>query len=89
MDIVASVLDAARGGAKKTHIMYNAFVSGQQVQEYLDLLMKQELIEYVKKENIYCTTEKGMQFLKMYKQVAYGMYPTGTAAMVKRISAYV
>jgi predicted transcriptional regulator len=69
MDIAASMLETADGGALKTRIMYNAFVSFPQLEEYLELLTDAGLIEYVKEEKVYHTTDKGRRFLKMYREV--------------------
>jgi predicted transcriptional regulator len=69
MDIAASLLQVAEGGAKKTHIMYKAFVSYPQLMEYVELLTEQGLLEYVKEENMYSTTDKGNRFLKIYGEM--------------------
>ncbi len=45
-EIVAMILDAANGGATKTKIMYSAFLSYNQLKEYLSLLIESNLIEY-------------------------------------------
>ena len=39
-EIVGNILDAANRGATKTKIMYMAFLSYNQVKEYLSVLMK-------------------------------------------------
>jgi predicted transcriptional regulator len=69
MDIAAAILEVAKGGAIKTRIMYTAFMSYPQTKEYLQLLLEQGLLEYVKEEKVYNTTDKGKRFLKMYKEV--------------------
>ena len=37
-EIVSMILDSANGGATKTKIMYNAFLSYNQLKEYLSVL---------------------------------------------------
>jgi predicted transcriptional regulator len=69
MDIAAAILKIAQGGSLKTRIMYSAFLSFPQLKEYLELLTDQGLLEHVKEEKIYSTTEKGRRFLKMYGEV--------------------
>ena len=69
MDIAADILEIAQGGAIKTRIMYRAFLSFPQLKEYLELLTDQGLLEHVKEEKVYSTTEKGKRFLKMYAEV--------------------
>ncbi|WP_415282282.1 winged helix-turn-helix domain-containing protein [Candidatus Nitrososphaera sp. FF02] len=75
MDIAAAILEIAQGGAIKTRIMYKAFLSFPQLKEYLELLLDGGLLEYVEEEKEYYTTEKGKQFLKMYKDVGQMIFP--------------
>ena len=66
-EIVAMILDAAnKGGETKTKIMYIAFLSYNQLNEYLSILIENNLIEYLDGANKYKTTEKGLFFLKMH-----------------------
>jgi predicted transcriptional regulator len=76
VDIAAAVLYAARKGALKTQVMYRAVVSFPQVEEYLDLLIKQGMVEY-SEDNMFYTTDKGMRFLKMYKDIGWMIFPRG------------
>ena len=69
-EIVASILDAAnKGGETKTKIMYFAFLSYNQVNEYLSLLIEHNLIEYLDGTKTFKTTEKGLHFLKMNNEI--------------------
>jgi predicted transcriptional regulator len=69
-EIVSSILDAANGGgASKTKIMYTAFLSYNQLNEYLSLLTENNLIEYLDGTNKFKTTEKGLKYLKMYNEI--------------------
>ena len=69
-EIVASILDAAnKGGETKTKIMYFAFLSYNQVKEYLSVLIENNLIEYLDGGNKFKTTEKGLNFLKMHNEI--------------------
>ena len=68
-EIVGNILDAANGGVTKTKIMYIAFLSYNQVHEYLSILVENNLIEYLHETQIYKTTEKGLHFLKMYNKI--------------------
>jgi predicted transcriptional regulator len=69
-EIVAMILDAANGGATKTKIMYNAFLSYNQLKEYLSILIENNLIEYLDGTNKFNTTEKGLNLLKTYNEIA-------------------
>jgi predicted transcriptional regulator len=68
-EIVGNILDAANRGVTKTKIMYIAFLSYNQVHEYLSILVENNLIEYRHETQIYKTTEKGLHFLKMYNKI--------------------
>ena len=64
-DIVRLLLDAANGGgATKTKLMYKAYLSFNQLREYLTLLVENGLIEYEGGQT-YRTTEKGMRVLQL------------------------
>ena len=70
-EIVAMILDAANeGGETKTKIMYFAFLSYNQLNEYLSILIENTLIEYLDGANKYKTTEKGLNYLKMYNEIS-------------------
>ena len=68
-EIVAMILDAANGGTTKTKIMYFAFLSYNQVKEYLSILIETNLIEYLVGVNKFKTTEKGLNFIKMHNEI--------------------
>jgi predicted transcriptional regulator len=68
-EIVSSILDAANGGTTKTKIMYTAFLSYNQLNEYLSLLTENNLIEYLDGTNKFKTTEKGLFFLKVHNEI--------------------
>ncbi|HEY9485480.1 MAG TPA: winged helix-turn-helix domain-containing protein [Nitrososphaeraceae archaeon] len=75
-EIVAMILNAANGGETKTKIMYFAFLSYNQVKEYLSVLIANNLIEYLDGGNKFKTTEKGLFFLKMYNEIGELLPPT-------------
>ena len=65
-DIVGLLLDAANGGgATKTKLMYKAYLSFNQLREYLTLLVENGLIEYEVGMRTYRTTEKGIRLLQI------------------------
>ena len=68
-EIVGNILDAANGGASKTKIMYTAFLSYNQLKEYLSVLIENNLIEYLDGTKTFKTTEKGLNFLKMHNAI--------------------
>jgi len=60
---------AAGGGATKTKLMYSAFISFNQLKEYLSLLAENGLIQYEEETHSFRTTEKGIQFLKLQNKI--------------------
>jgi predicted transcriptional regulator len=68
-DIVATILDAANGGAQKTKIMYSAYLSYAQLKDYLSVLVENGLLEYQPSEHKYKTTEKGTKFRRIYQHM--------------------
>ena len=69
-EIVSNILDAANGGATKTKIMYIAFLSYNQLKDYLSILMENNLLEYLEGTKTFKTTEKGLNLLKMHSEMA-------------------
>jgi predicted transcriptional regulator len=69
-EIVALILKCANGGATKTKIMYNAYLSYNQLREYLTILMENELIDYIDGNKMFITTEKGVNLLKIHNEMA-------------------
>jgi predicted transcriptional regulator len=67
---VSNILDAANGeGETKTKIMYFAFLSYNQLNEYLSVLIENNLLEYLDGTRTFKTTEKGLHFLKMHNEI--------------------
>jgi len=69
--IIAEILEIAKDGALKTQIMYKANLSFSQLNEYLDFLVKLNLLESkeINGRTIYKTTEKGLKYLDNYKEI--------------------
>ncbi len=57
------------GGATKTRLMYNAYLSYSQLREYLAFLQEKNLMMYDDKVHVYKLTEKGLHFLNVYNEV--------------------
>lgn len=63
---------AQRGPMKLTHIMYKANVNCSVLKEYLDFLLKQELIEerMVKRSRtVFAITQRGITVLKYFREL--------------------
>ena len=69
-EIVCNILDAANGGGViKTKIMYTAFLTYVQLNEYLSILVDNNLIEYLDGTQTFKTTEKGLNYLKTHNEI--------------------
>jgi predicted transcriptional regulator len=71
IQIMGDVLGLATAGIKKTHIMYRANLSYEQVHLYLGELIGKRLISQDVSPDgvIYRTTEKGREFLLYYTRL--------------------
>ena len=71
IQIMGDVLGLATSGIKKTHIMYRANLSYEQVHLYLGELIGKRLMAQDLSSNgvIYRTTEKGREFLLYYTRL--------------------
>jgi predicted transcriptional regulator len=67
LDIIADILQVAKGDAKKTQIMYQANLSYKVLQRYLTEISEASLISFENTEHYYALTQKGYEFLKTYK----------------------
>ncbi len=72
IEIMADILSLSTVGTKKTHIMYRANLSYEQIVYYLRELQGKGLLEQREEEGntVYGTTERGREFLGHYSQVA-------------------
>jgi len=76
-EIIAQILESANGNRiRLTKIMYDVYLSHAMTREYLVLLIKKGLIEYLDGERTFKTTEKGMNFLRIYNRVQELSPPT-------------
>jgi predicted transcriptional regulator len=69
-DIIAMILQAAMHGATKTRLMYSAYLSYAQVQEYLQFLNERKLISFEEESQEYKLTEQGLKFLRVYDEIS-------------------
>jgi predicted transcriptional regulator len=75
-ELVSMILEAANGGATKTKIMYNAFLSYNQLKDYLSVLIQNNLLEYLEGTRTFKTTEKGLNLLKIHNEMAELLHTT-------------
>ena len=72
IQIMGDVLALATSGIKKTHIMYKANLSYEQVHLYLSELIGKRLVSEDASQDgvLYRTTDKGREFLLYYTRLA-------------------
>lgn len=71
IEIIADVLALSTSWIRKTHIMYRANLSYEQIQYYLNHLLGKELItpDVSNGALMYRTTEKGREYLAYYSRI--------------------
>jgi predicted transcriptional regulator len=69
-EIIAQILEVCLESASKTRIVYQVNLNFRTVNPYLEILMKNKLIEVGKGEQtLYNTTQKGADLLETIKKV--------------------
>jgi predicted transcriptional regulator len=71
LDIIADILDASRGGAKRTYLMNQCNLSFRQLNSYSHFLVDQGFLRVMvrndgSKNQSFEVTEKGREFLRAY-----------------------
>ena len=68
LEIMATILDLAKPGAKKTHLLHGSYLSYSKYNIYLKELLKKGLLEEENENGrrLYWTTNKGKDFLSTY-----------------------
>ena len=79
--IISEIMEISKAGALKTQIMYKANLSFAQLNEYLKLLEK---INLLKKsvdsgKEVYTATEKGLDFLQRHREIMYLLNEEGNS----------
>ena len=72
LDIIDLILLVCLNGTMKTHVMYKCNLNSRQVQDYMELLLKFQLLqkeETEERRTLYRTTERGMRFIKSYAEL--------------------
>ena len=71
VDIFASILNVANGGATKRQIIFKSYLSSLQLVKYINILCDRDLLtpEHGDIRVIYKTTDRGLAFLQIYNQI--------------------
>ena len=75
-EIVSMILETANGVTTKTKIMYKSMLSYNQLKEYLSILIRNNLLEYIEGTHQFKTTQKGLNFLKLHREMAELLHTT-------------
>lgn len=68
LEITADILRVAVGGARKSHIVYQANLNFQIIKNYLKELINSGLLQSpTNGSKLYTTTEKGLQYINYYE----------------------
>lgn len=68
--IISRILDICKNGANKTKIVYQANLNFRTVDPYIDLLVKNNLIEVKQgKTVLYETTDRGINLLDDFERI--------------------
>ncbi|MFQ5920514.1 MAG: winged helix-turn-helix domain-containing protein [Nitrososphaerales archaeon] len=71
MEIIVNILEESRNGINKTRLVYRTNLNFLVVQKYIDFLTTKGLLQVEQRPNqVYVTTEKGLQFLNEFSKLA-------------------
>jgi predicted transcriptional regulator len=68
-EIVQMILNSVMSGATKSKIMYKAYLSYNQLMEYLPYMKGNDLISCDELTHLYKITEKGIKYLHAYAEI--------------------
>jgi predicted transcriptional regulator len=69
--IIAEILEIAKDGTLKTQVMYRANLSFTQLNDYLDFMLRIELLEKIEinDKDVYRATDKGLYYQQRYREI--------------------
>jgi predicted transcriptional regulator len=72
LSIIAEILEIAKEGTLKTQIMYRANLSFSQLNDYLQFMLKNNLLKKFTErgKEVYAATGKGLDFLQRHCELA-------------------
>ncbi len=69
-DIIDAILRSVGAGSSKTRIMYKAYVSYGQAEEYLSFLLEKGMIFREPETQLFKLSTKGLQFMHAYDEIS-------------------
>ena len=67
LETIYKILLLSQQGIRKTHIMYQANLSHQQLVKYLEVLLTKQLLSA--KNGLYFTTDQGVAFIQKFHEI--------------------
>ena len=67
LETIHKILILSQRGIRKTHIMYQANLSHQQLVKYLKVLITKHLLSV--KDGLYFTTDQGAAFIQKFNEI--------------------
>jgi predicted transcriptional regulator len=67
LETIYKILLLSQQGIRKTHIMYQANLSHQQLVKYLEVLLTKQLLSV--KNGLYFTTDQGAAFIQKFNEI--------------------
>ncbi|MCW4039891.1 MAG: winged helix-turn-helix domain-containing protein [Candidatus Bathyarchaeota archaeon] len=67
LETIYTILTLSQQGIRKTHIMYRANLSHQQLVKYLEVLTTKNLL--AEKEGLFVTTNQGLAFIDKFQEI--------------------
>ena len=77
IEVVALILQAAIEGVTAKRMLNKVFPSLMVLEQYLVVLQENSLLDYRLDEQIYITTSKGINFLRIYSELNEAIVMTG------------
>src|SRR3989442_13453676 len=69
-EIIASLLEAAKEGKSRTHLMYASELDSRGLRKYMEFLVSRKFVERESSSmSSYKTTAKGLEFLEAHKRL--------------------
>ncbi len=67
LETIYTILTLSRQGIRKTHIMYRANLSHQQLVKYLKVLTTKNLL--AERDGLFITTDQGVAFIEKFQEI--------------------
>jgi predicted transcriptional regulator len=67
LETIYTILSLSQQGIRKTHIMYRANLSHQQLIKYLKVLTTKKML--AEKDGLYLTTDQGTAFIDKFQEI--------------------